>query len=249
MSALLDSLAVSNVIEWGLSAAGVLSPSWSKYFYLAVDGWLVVCLVALIRGWTGVTSRLLLGSAVALFFAVLPNLGPLFAIRMVADSNMCKPESTGCLIFGGEVRNAYGALEKANLAFLNGDALPMVGILVVFSVFAIVSGTVSGVPSMLSTGSSKRTTPFMGVTISIVLPIVAECDFIHESTGVAEMRNNRDCCYSSVVRGRLPCCDAERSAGLRPIARRYARIRISKLCAQICSLLCALRDPGRRRVH
>ena len=140
---LVGSLAVSNVIEWGLSAAGVLSPSWSKYFYLAVDGWLVVCLVALIRGWTGVTSRLLLGSAVALFFAVLPNLGPLFAIRMVAELDMCKPESTGCLIFGGEVRNAYGALEKANLAFLNGDALPVVGILVVFSVFAIVSGTVS----------------------------------------------------------------------------------------------------------
>ena len=86
------------------------------------------------------TSRLLLGSAIALFLVVLPNLGPLFAIRLVADASVCKPESTGCLLFGGEVRNAYGALEKANLAFSNGDALPVVGIFLVFAAFVIVSG-------------------------------------------------------------------------------------------------------------
>ena len=65
---------------------------------------------------------------------------PLFAIRLVADASVCKPESTGCLLFGGEVRNAYGALEKANLAFSNGDALPVVGIFLVFAAFVIVSG-------------------------------------------------------------------------------------------------------------
>jgi len=140
---LIGSLAVSNVIEGGLSAAGVLSPTWNHYFNLAVAGWLVVCLVVLLRGWRRMTSRLLLGLAVALFLAVLPNLGPLFAIRLVADASVCKPESTGCLLFGGEVRNAYGALEKANLAVFNGDALPVVGIFLVFAAFVVVSGAVS----------------------------------------------------------------------------------------------------------
>ncbi|MGH6712095.1 MAG: hypothetical protein ACREEK_24395 [Bradyrhizobium sp.] len=140
---LIGSLAVSSVIEGGLSAAGILSPTWSHYFNLAVAAWLVVCLVVLIRGWGRMTSRLLLGLAVALFLTVVPNLGPLFAIRLVADASVCKPESTGCLIFGGEVRNAYGALEKANLAFFNGDALPVVGVFLVFAAFVVVSGVTS----------------------------------------------------------------------------------------------------------
>jgi hypothetical protein len=140
---LIGSLAVSDVIDWDLSAAGVLSPTSSTYFYLAIGGWLVACFAVLIRGWKRVTSRLLLGSAVASFFALLPILGPLFAIKMVADANVCKPQSTGCLLFGGEVKNAYGALEKANLAFRNGDALVVVGIFVVFAIFVIASGAIS----------------------------------------------------------------------------------------------------------
>lgn len=134
---------VSELIDWGLTAGGVISLTWRTYFHLIISGWLAVCYVVLIRGWERVTSRLLLGSAVALFFAVLPSSGPLFAIRMIAGADVCKPESSGCLLFGGQVKNAYGAVANANLAVLNGDILPVVAIFVVFSILVIASSAAS----------------------------------------------------------------------------------------------------------
>jgi hypothetical protein len=143
---LIGSLAVSNVIDRALWAGGVdivKSAAWRAYFYLAIGGWLVVCYVVLIQGWGRVTSRLLLGSVVALFLALWPFWGPLLAIKMFANERFCKPESTGCLLFGGKVDNAYAALEMINLPFKNGGALPAVGIFLVFAVLVIARGVVS----------------------------------------------------------------------------------------------------------
>ena len=143
---LVGSLAVSDVIDRALWAGGVdivRSAAWRSYFYVAIVAWLGLCYIVLIQGWERVTSRLLLGAALALTFALLPFWGPLLAIKMFANERLCKPESTGCLLFGGKVENAYAALEMTNLPFNSGGVLPAVGLFAVFSVFAIAAGVVS----------------------------------------------------------------------------------------------------------
>jgi hypothetical protein len=67
----------------------------------------------------------------------------LLAIKMFANERLCKPESTGCMLFGGKVDNAYAALEMTNLPFNDGGALPAVGTFIVFAVFVIARGVVS----------------------------------------------------------------------------------------------------------
>jgi hypothetical protein len=154
---LFGSLSVSNIIDWALWAGGVdivKSAAWRAYFYLAMGGWLAVCYVVLIQGWERLRSRLLLGSAVALVFALLPFWGPLLAIKMFASERLCKPESTGCMLFGGKVDNAYPALEMINLPFNNGGVLPVVGIFVVFAVFVIARSVVSTRPAAKSEPSN-----------------------------------------------------------------------------------------------
>jgi hypothetical protein len=134
------------VVNWALWAGGVdivKSAVWRAYFYLAVGAWLVICYVVLILGWARVSSRLVLGSAVALFFALLPFCAPLLAIKTFADNRLCKPESTGCKLFGEEVDKAYAALEMAKLPFNDWAAVVMFGIFAVFATLVIASGAVS----------------------------------------------------------------------------------------------------------
>jgi len=143
---LFGSLAVSKGIEWGLSAAGVgivKSSAWRSYFYLAISAWLVLCYAVLTLGWRRVTSRLLLGSVVALFFALLPFSGPLWAIKPFANEQLCKPESTGCMLFGGKVGNAYSALEMTSLPINDGGALPAITIFLAYAIFVGVRGILS----------------------------------------------------------------------------------------------------------
>jgi hypothetical protein len=140
-----QSFAVNEVIGWGLSAAGILSSPWSIYFYLALAAWLVVCLVVLNRGWERVMSRLVIGVAVTSLFALLPLLGPWYAIDTVAD-NSCNPQKASCVVFGGVVNNTYAALEKRYFNIPDAEVLltaAMVGIFVVFTIFVIVRGVIS----------------------------------------------------------------------------------------------------------
>jgi hypothetical protein len=135
---------VSDMIEGGLWAAGIVRFTWSTYFHLAIGAWLVVCLLLLLRGWAGATSRLLIGAAVTLFFAVLFVFGPWFAVYMVADANTCNPQKrTGCFLFGGAEESVRGAFQKADHGILNEGTLLLVGIFVVFAIFVIASGTIS----------------------------------------------------------------------------------------------------------
>jgi hypothetical protein len=136
--------AVSEMIEGGLWAAGIVRFTWSTYFHLAIGAWLVVCLLILLRGWAGATSRLLIGAALTLFFAVLFVFGPWFAVYMVADANTCNPQKrTGCFLFGGAEESVRGAFQKADHGIFNEGTLLLVGIFVVFAIFVIGSGATS----------------------------------------------------------------------------------------------------------
>ena len=140
-----QSLAVHDVIGWGLSAAGILSSPWSIYFYLAIGGWLVICLVVLNQGWERVASRLVIGAAVTSLFALLPLLGPWYAIDTVAD-NACNPQKASCSLFGGVVKKTSAAFEKWYFEIPDVEMLltaGIVGIFVVFAILVAISGVVS----------------------------------------------------------------------------------------------------------
>lgn len=140
-----ESLPASNLIEWGLWAAGIVRFAWSSYFHLAIGAWLVVCLLILFRGWSGATSRLLIGAAITLFFALLFVYGPWVAVYVVADANTCNPQlSTGCFLFGGAERSASGASQKADQGIVNNEgALLLAGVFVVFAICVITSSAIS----------------------------------------------------------------------------------------------------------
>jgi hypothetical protein len=152
-----QSFAVNEVIGWGLSAAGILSSPWSIYFYLATGAWLVVCFIVLVQGWVRVTSRLMIGAAVTSLFALLPLLGPWFAIDTVADS-ACNPQKASCLLFGGVVKNTYAALQKWYFEIPDVEVLltaGIVGIFLVFVIFVMISGAISARRAVKSGGGSS----------------------------------------------------------------------------------------------
>jgi hypothetical protein len=140
-----ESLPASHLIEWGLWAAGIVRFAWSSYFHLAIGAWLVVCLLLLFRGWTGATSRLLIGAAISLFFAVLFVYGPWVAVYVVSDANTCKPQlSIGCFLFGGAERSASGAFQKADQGIVDNEgALLLAAIFVVFAICVTTSSAIS----------------------------------------------------------------------------------------------------------
>jgi len=144
---LIGSLAVSDVIDWALQAAGVSivgSATERAYLYLAIGGWLVVCYVVLIRGWQRVTSRLLFGSLVALILALLPFWGPMLAIKMLANGPYCEPAgSSGCMLFGGKVNQAYAAISMADPPPYYTSALLAVGLFAVYAILVIMQRVVS----------------------------------------------------------------------------------------------------------
>jgi hypothetical protein len=116
----LAKIPVSAMIDVALSAAAMsvaLPADRAGYFYLALAAWLFLCYVVLSRGWTSVASRLLLGAAITAVLSVLPFKAPLFAIDMVAREHLCRPQTTGCKLFGGDVTNARAALEMSHLPF------------------------------------------------------------------------------------------------------------------------------------
>lgn len=144
---LIGSLAVNDAINWALQAGGVsivASATERTYLYLAIGGWLVACYVVLIWGWKRVRSRLLLGSAVALYLALVPFWGPMLAIKMLADRPYCEPAgSGGCTLFGGKVNQAYAALSMADPPPYYESTKLAVGIFAVYAILVIVQRVVS----------------------------------------------------------------------------------------------------------
>jgi hypothetical protein len=136
----IGSVAVSDVINWGLYAGAATRVAASLAslagFYLAITGWLVMCYVALTLGWARLASRLLLGLAVALAFALLPYFGPWLSIANLVTKESCDPNSA-CKIFGGEIKQAYSAVDVIAPELLYGGLLA-IGIFVIYAIYAVV---------------------------------------------------------------------------------------------------------------
>jgi hypothetical protein len=73
-----------------------------------VAGWLALCFVLIIFGWSRLSRRLLLAFAASLIFGFLPYFGPMLAIWHL-ENPYCHPNegSVGpCKIYGGDVDSA-----------------------------------------------------------------------------------------------------------------------------------------------
>ncbi len=99
--------------------------------------WLLMCYVAIGRGWSGSASRLWLGAAVSFLFALLPYVGPWLSILPLVNPR-CPSLNVGlvgpCEIYGGNV----GSPAHATVTL---DGLVLYGIpIAIFSIvlFAIV---------------------------------------------------------------------------------------------------------------
>jgi hypothetical protein len=137
---------VSDIIAIALRAtAGLLVAAWTKgyvwfiVFCVALTSWIVICLIALTLGWLGTRTRLLLGFAVALVFAVLPYFGPLLAIGSLLNKN-CQANEGGvgpCIIFGGSVGSPAHEAVQAGWLILAGAPIAL-GAFVVYVIIAVV---------------------------------------------------------------------------------------------------------------
>jgi hypothetical protein len=107
------------------------SHGWLLTFYTAFAGWLVVCYLLLLGGWSRLSSRLALGFAIAVTFSVLPFSGPIWALVSIANKNSCDPNIGPCILFGEKITQAYSA------AALEGPILrPLDGAKLAISIFA-----------------------------------------------------------------------------------------------------------------
>ena len=97
---------VSNALS-GLLTVGLVIGSAFAWLGLAAV-WLVMCYLAIVRGWAGTGARLFLSMSATVIFALLPYLAPGFAVAPLVNAR-CQPNEGGgpCLIFGGDVSNAH----------------------------------------------------------------------------------------------------------------------------------------------
>jgi hypothetical protein len=115
--------------------------AWLSALYLAIAVWLVVCYLAVIRGWTHLASRLVIGFLVTLIFALLPYVGSMLALADLTDEGYCLPNEGGigtCRLFGGYIQGpeyspAHDAVRIGWLGFLGAPLA-----LALFAVYAIV---------------------------------------------------------------------------------------------------------------
>lgn len=143
---LIGSVPVSDIIAGALRVgAGLLVSAWtsgSAYFIVfcaSIALWILICFFALTMGWSRTRSRLLLGLAVALVFAVLPYFGPLLAIGNFLNEN-CKANEGGvgpCTIFGGHVGPPAHDAVQAGWLILAGAPIAL-GAFVVYAIIALI---------------------------------------------------------------------------------------------------------------
>jgi len=145
-SCLIASRPANDVIAvWLQATAGFVTAHaerlvWLGAIYGAIALWLVACYAALLAAWTSATSRLLLGFALALVFAVLPYFGPLLAIADLVNEK-CQPNEGGigaCEVFGGYVGElehspAHDAVQLGWFSFIGAPLA-----LLIYALYAIV---------------------------------------------------------------------------------------------------------------
>ena len=157
---LIGTLPVSDIIAFslylgaGLIIAGVrASYVWLVVACGAMAGWLVACYAALILGWARVSSRLLLGFAVAAVFAFLPYFGPMLSVANLVNEH-CRPNDGGvgaCMMFGSYVGKPEAS--PAHDAVMLGWLAPY-GALLALAIFAVYAVVVI----VIAIASAKRTT-------------------------------------------------------------------------------------------
>jgi hypothetical protein len=139
-------VAVSDVINWALhaKASWVASEARLEDFYLAIAGWMVLCYAALTLGWARVSSRLLLGFAVALVFALLPYFVPILTIADLLSQASCEPTGGGkCQVYGGTVRGVAAAIRMARWDTVFDGILLALGMFVAYAVVVALAGVVA----------------------------------------------------------------------------------------------------------
>lgn len=149
---LIGTLPASDIISFALRAGGVSFVAgmrasaplvWVVVLGLAMIVWLVACYAALTRGWIHIGTRLLLGFAVVLLFAVLRFFGPLVAVANLENKN-CRPtlDVVSCRIFGGVIGGTDPnlAYDTINLGWLSvvGGSLLALGIFAIYAVVVVV---------------------------------------------------------------------------------------------------------------
>jgi hypothetical protein len=115
------------------------------FFYSVIAGWLVACLVVLTLGWRRMISRVFLGFAVTLIFALLPYFGFMLAMAPLMNE-ACRPNEGNvgaCIMFGGYVGSPdYSpAHDGVALGWLASYGVPLtLAIYVIFLLLVIVFG-------------------------------------------------------------------------------------------------------------
>jgi hypothetical protein len=134
---LIGSMLMSDIVSWALQLgagfimAGVqASDKWFIGFFIAMSVWLVTCYAVLLRGWTRIWTRLLLGLVAALAFAFLPYIGPKVALDAVVG-------------YVGKVDDGL-THEATQMVLLAVFGAPLAaGIFVIYSIVVIALGVVS----------------------------------------------------------------------------------------------------------
>ena len=138
---------VSDVIAWALrmSATAVITGVRHAYKWAilgAICAWLVLCYAVVIRAWTHVASRLIIGFVVGVVFAILPPFGPLLAIATLVNDN-CRPNEGyigACTIFGAHVGDPQNSPvhDAVLMGYLAESGAPLAfGIFVLYAVLVI----------------------------------------------------------------------------------------------------------------
>jgi hypothetical protein len=111
-------------------------------FYAGVCALLCLCLIMACLGWASTRSRLLLGFAVTIAFAILPYFGPMLAIAGLTNDN-CRPNDArvgACLMLGGYIGNAHDSPvhDAVIMGRLGWDGIRLAfGIFVVYAIVVI----------------------------------------------------------------------------------------------------------------
>jgi hypothetical protein len=109
------SLALQACAGWVMTASRA-DERWLYVFHASVSAWLCLCLVVMSLGWRSIRSRLRLGLAIVMGFAILPYFGPAMATaHLVYDKCAQNAGRVGaCMLFGGRVgTEQYNPMHEA----------------------------------------------------------------------------------------------------------------------------------------
>jgi hypothetical protein len=130
-----DSGSAGGIIRDALEAGTTVGHRFSEGLAAV---WLIVCCILVTRGWTGLSSRLLLVFVLSVICAFAPYFGPMLSIDHLKNAN-CGVDKSGlpCRIYGSNLTDAaYGAVDLGE-QILEGAGI-VLAVFVSYLVLAIV---------------------------------------------------------------------------------------------------------------